>query len=47
MQEQALRWAFEDSFYWQMIERLPKATTDPKRMAYLRLPFSDLYQAIF
>ena len=44
---QVLKWAFADSFYWLLVERLPKATIDPKRLAYLRLPFTDLYQAIF
>ena len=45
--KQALDWAFDDSFYWSIIEKLPKATIDPKKLAYLRLPFTDLYQAIF
>lgn len=45
--KQTLNWAFDDSFYWNTVEKLPKATTDPKKLAYLRLPFSDLYQAIF
>lgn len=36
----------KDSFFWQIIEFLPKVTTDPKRLAYLRLPFRDLYRAI-
>ena len=44
---QALSCAFEDGFYWSAIEKLPKATIDPKKLAYLRLPFTDLYQAIF
>jgi hypothetical protein len=44
---QTLQWAFDDCFYWNIIEKLPKATVDPKRLAYLRLPFTDLYQAIF
>jgi hypothetical protein len=42
-----LRWAFEDSFFWKLVEGLPKATTDPKKLGYLRLPFCDLFQAVF
>ena len=44
---QTLQWSFDESFYWHLIEALPKATTDPKKIAYLRLPFIDLFQAIF
>ena len=43
---QALKWAFRDAFFWKMIELLPKLTTDPKKLAYLRLPFRDLYKAV-
>ena len=44
---QSLQWAFDDNFYFKLAENLPKATTDPKKLAYLRLPFSDLWQAIY
>ena len=44
---QAIKWAFDDNFYWKLIEKLPQATTDPKKLAYLRLPFLELSQAIF
>jgi hypothetical protein len=30
-----------------LIENLPKATVDPKKLAYLRFAFTDLYHAIF
>jgi hypothetical protein len=44
---QSLQWAFEDNFYFKLAENLPKATTNPKKLAYLRLPFSDLWQSIY
>ena len=44
---QAIEWAFSESFYFKLVENLPKATTDPKKLAYLRLPFSDLWLAIY
>jgi hypothetical protein len=44
--EQVLQWAFRKSFFWDMLDTIPKSTTDPKRLAYLRMPFRDLYRAI-
>lgn len=44
--KQVLDWAFKDSFYWNLIDNLPKVTTDPRKLAYLRLPVKDTYEAI-
>ena len=35
-----------NNFYFDSVESLPKITTDPKKLAYLRLPFKDIYEAI-
>ena len=44
--EVVLEWAFRDSFYWDLLYGLTRNTTDPKRLAYLRLPVKDLYECI-
>lgn len=37
---------FRNSFYWEMVSRLPKVTNDPKRLGYLRFAFKDLFEMI-
>ena len=44
--KQTLDWVFKDSFYWDLIHNLPKVTTDPRKLAYLRLPVKDVYETI-
>lgn len=39
-------WIFRDSFYWDLVENLTKITTDPRKLAYLRLPVKDMYETI-
>jgi hypothetical protein len=39
-------WIFRNSFYWELVDRLPKVSSDPKRLAYLRIQFKDIYEAI-
>lgn len=39
-------WMFRDSFYWSLVENLPKITNDPKKLAYLRSPVKDIHNAI-
>lgn len=43
---QTTEWAFKDSFYWSLVENLPKVTTDPRKLAYLRLPVKDIFDTI-
>lgn len=43
---QIIDWAMRDWFCWKLIEAIPKSTTDPRRLAYIRLPFGDLFVAI-
>jgi hypothetical protein len=47
MYNQVWKWAFENSFFSDLIDIFPKTTTDPKRLGYLRLPFKDLYLSIY
>jgi hypothetical protein len=41
-----LEWAFKDSFYWDLVNTMTRNTTDPKRLAYVRLPLKDIYESI-
>ena len=41
-----LDWAFKNNFYWDMVTGLTRNTTDPKRLAYLRLGVKDMFEAI-
>ena len=41
-----LDWAFKNSFYWQLVDELTRNTTDPKRLAYIRLAQKDIFQAV-
>lgn len=36
---QAIFWLGRDGFFWESTQTLPKITTDPKKLAYLRFPF--------
>jgi hypothetical protein len=44
--KQTLDWVFRDSFYWDLVETMPKVTTDPRKLAYLRLPVKDIYETV-
>ena len=39
-------WAFKNNFYWDMIYNISRNTSDPKRLAYLRLGIKDIYEAV-
>ena len=39
-------WAFKNNFYWDMIYHISRNTSDPKRLAYLRLGIKDIYEAV-
>jgi hypothetical protein len=42
-----LHWAFkEEGFFWRIIDNVTRNTTDPKRMAYVRLALKDLHETI-
>lgn len=42
----ALGWAFREGFFWKMVDQVARNTTDPKRMAYVRLALRDLHEAV-
>ena len=44
--KQTLDWVFRDCFYWDLVESMPKVTTDPRKLAYLRLPVKDIYETV-
>ncbi len=44
--KQTLDWVFRDCFYWNLVENMPKVTTDPRKLAYLRLPVKDIYETV-
>ena len=44
--EMVLNWAFKNNFYWEMVTILSRNTTDPKKLAYLRLGIKDMFEAI-
>jgi hypothetical protein len=39
-------WTFKNNFYWQLVDGLARNTTDPKRLAYLRLALKDIHESI-
>lgn len=39
-------WMLKNNFYWELASVLPKTTTDPKRLAYVRLALKDIFEAI-
>lgn len=39
-------WLFRDSFLWELVSTLTRNTTDPKRLAYVRLALKDFYESI-
>jgi hypothetical protein len=41
-----LDWALGDSFYWRLVDEITRNTTDPKRLAYVRLALKDIHEAI-
>ena len=41
-----LDWAFKSSFYWDLVIEITRNTTDPKKLAYVRLALKDLFEAI-
>jgi len=41
-----LDWAFKNNFYWDMVHNISRNTSDPKRLAYLRLGIKDIYEAV-
>jgi hypothetical protein len=41
-----LEWAFKSGFYWQLASEITRNTTDPKRLAYIRLALKDLFESI-
>lgn len=41
-----LEWVFKDCFFWNLVNTLTKNTTDPKRLAYIRLALKDIYESI-
>lgn len=41
-----LSWGFKNGFFWQMVSELTRNTTDPKRIAYIRLVLKDLFETI-
>ena len=41
-----LNWAFKNNFYWEMVNSITRNTSDPKRLAYLRLGIKDIYEAV-
>lgn len=41
-----LDWAFKTSFYWDLVNEITRNTTDPKKIAYMRLALKDLFEAI-
>lgn len=44
---QTAEWLIKPGFFWQSTQTLPKITTDPKKLAYLRFLFKESYEAIF
>lgn len=40
-------WLFQNSFYWELACSISRSTSDPKRLAYVRLPLKDIYETIF
>jgi hypothetical protein len=42
-----LEWLVKDNFYWQLVHTLTRTTSDPKRLAYIRLGLKDIYETIF
>lgn len=44
--EMVFNWAFKNGFYWDLVTTLAKNSTDPKRLAYVRLPLKDIYESI-
>jgi hypothetical protein len=38
---------FKNPWYWELVSKLPKITQNPKKLAYLRAPFKDIYKTIF
>ena len=41
-----LEWAFRDGFYWDLVSNLTRNSTDPKRLAYVRLALKDIYESV-
>jgi hypothetical protein len=41
-----MQWVMKPGFFWESIQTLPKMTTNPKKLAYLRFPFKETYKAI-
>jgi hypothetical protein len=46
-QKMVLEWLIKDNFYWQLVHTLTRTTSDPKRLAYIRLGLKDIYETIF
>ena len=44
--QQTLSWIGKGNFFLESTQQLPKITTDPKTMGYLRFPFKECYEAI-
>ena len=45
--EQTLKWMVKDNFYWHSIKELPRSSYVPEELAYLRLLFQDIEEAIY
>ena len=41
-----LDWVFKNNFYFEMVNQLTRNSTDPKRIAYVRLGIKDIYESI-
>lgn len=39
-------WVVRDSFFWELVSTLTRNTTDPKKLAFIRLALKDIYESI-
>lgn len=44
--KQTLYWLGRPGFFWESMQVLPKISTDPKKLAYLRFPIRESYLGI-